>query len=182
MKTKICSKLPKKLEGVKKLVLVTLSLIQTVKMFPTGDHCSFLQGSDSSSITLTGVDGDSNSRDRDNPCQSNQFRVAILLKADAMPATNKKAQIFSYYNKVKIYFKNQNGRYQLRVWKQGEAGDGVVHKYHVAGADRWYFLWYELSSTKSEIAIRHTYPWDQDENQKETKNLGKKLIKTIVYS
>ena len=156
------------------LCLVMILLFTKSYQWQVGPQCAYISKSGYSLVPYTGVQSDPNIATHANVCgTTNKFRVALIFKLTAMPATGTTAIVFSYYDKIKIYFEQVSGKNYLRVWKHDEPSPGVIHSFEIFGANRWFFVWYELSNTKSEVAMRHSYPWDLEEHRKQTYTLCK---------
>ena len=154
---------------------IAISLITIItKAFPSNGECGFHYQPGTSLKSFYGEYQDSNSFSNTNPCGTlNRFRLAAIIKIIGMPSSSKTGQIFSYHNKVKIYLQVSSGKNYLKVWKDGEPNSGIMHSFQIGAPSKYLLLWYELSATKSEIAIRHSYTWELEDQRRSTHTLSK---------
>ena len=158
-----------------KIVSIFTSLMAiSSSSFPSNEECYMIASYFDSALSYTGKNPEPNKITIQNRCLQHKFRFGAILKLTAMPQPGIRAMVFSYHNKIQIYFeKTTDGNHHLRVVKTDEVIP-LIHDFVIGTTPRWILIWYELTSSKSEIAIRQAYSWDLDENQKKTHTLGKR--------
>ena len=142
---------------ISRILQILSTLILSSFSYVENDECKMLSSSYEDYNTLRGLNPDSNKAEHANTCKGNKFTFAVIFYLYGVNGQAKKGLVFSYHNKVKIYFqKLSSGAYELRVWKQGEPGDGVIHRFDMGGQKR--FFLFGMSSVAKNQKLRSGWP------------------------
>ena len=149
--------------------------------FPSNEECFMTASNFESRVSFTGKNPDPNKITIQNRCLKDKFRFGAIIKLTETLQPGEKAMVFSYHNKIQMYFqKTSGGNNYLRVAKTDETNP-LLFNILIGTPPRWILIWYELTSSKSEIAIRQSYTWDLDENNKITRIFGKRSNSDLFF-
>ena len=173
----------KPIKTLYKAILLQLTLIFSAGCnYAQNEECMMTSPNFVDPPTFSGTNPEPRKQKYRNTCRTNKFRFGAILKLSAMPDLGSKGLIFAYHKTLKIYFERVGEANEIKVWKYDElGGNGEIHRVVIGSGERYILIWYEVTQTTSQIAVRQASDWNLEESLKKAYTFSKINTFLIFY-
>ena len=145
---------------------------ETLNFAPSGSPCFSIWHQDAIQFNHLSNDQATKQFSMDCPDSHNRLRISAWFKMDPVSLNHGDLMVLMRYTDIiAISIVEENNKLYFGVYYVPEGG--YIHWYHISTPQHWSYFFYEISPTKSEVAVRTNHNMFQDDARQDSHTLGK---------